>query len=183
MVNLKKIVVVFLPLDERNNLDTGLTKLEQVAYQYYIIVFSSEMRDLLAELANSCPEESFILQIVSHGNCDYFGSTYEDRIEYSEITETLRNINQRAKNGLILNLMTVCCSVHQLNFFNESERKIFHKLIGSMKGSAVHGSIIHSIKINNTPYQLLETEISYLNDDLNDYYSKQIPETHTYRVI
>jgi hypothetical protein len=183
MINRNKYIYNFLPEIERQNLGSDLIGLENQNNNYFIINFAQEMIEKLTELSNTC-NEPIVIQIISHGNCDGFGIAYLDNfVNYSDIIELLRTINTNTNNELILNLMTVCCSVHQLNFFNNSPNKIFKLLIGSIKGAAVHGSIRHSIDVNNSSLQNLQSTIEGINENLCDDFCIEKTETYTYLIV
>src|SRR5260221_697068 len=80
-------------------------------------------------------------------------------VMYSEISDLLRQINQSTNNRLIINLMTVCCSIYQLTHFNEGQQRLFAIMIGSAKGAFVHGAILHSIDVHRTRLPELPNKI------------------------
>ncbi len=180
MTNREKYIYNFLSEEERLKLKNSLVAFESEA-NYYIIDSAQQMIDKL--LIHEGKPEPKLIQIIAHGNCEGFGINSDEFVKYSEISECLRNINSATENELILNLMTVCCSVHQLSFFNSSEIKLFKNLIGSLKGAPVHGAIIHSREVNNLNLDEVRNKIEELNEYLEMEYSKDKPETYTYWVL
>ena len=183
MRNRKKIIYDFLPTQERVTLSKELRILAQNKNSEYIVNNSkTEILQSFSELVTRI-DKQIILQIISHGNCDGFGPNIGNIVLYSELAETLRSINAALKNELILNLMTVCCSTHQLNFFNQGPNKLFQILVGSSKGAAIHGSIEHSNDVNNVGLPQLEGKINEINEHLDDDFSADRPETWTYLIV
>ncbi|MBX9886945.1 MAG: hypothetical protein K2Y30_03305 [Flavobacteriaceae bacterium] len=180
MKNREKYIYNFLSEEERLKLKNSLAAFENEA-NYHKIDSAQEMIDeLLKHIGKPEPK---LIQIIAHGNCDGFGISNEEFVKYSEISECLRNINTATENELILNLMTVCCSVHQLSFFNSSEIKLFKNLIGSLKGAPVHGAINHSREVNKLNFSEVRNKIEELNENLEMEYSIEKPETYTYWVL
>lgn len=180
MQNRVQYIYNFLSETDRQNLRNDLNLFIDREH-HYNINSAGEMIEALSKLREIT--EPLVVQIIAHGNCDGFGISQQEFVKYSEISELLREINSATGNELILNLMTICCSVHQLNYFNNGPNRIFRNLIGSIKGAAVHGAIQHSIEINNLDFADVRNKIDELNYDLDDEYSIDKLETHTYLVL
>lgn len=182
MINRTKLVIVFLSPEDRESLQRELQILSNDANTKYIEINNrSELIHILEQFTGM--RDLLVLQIVAHGNCERFGVSVENSVYYSEIANHLRRINQATNGNLILNLMTVCCSIYQLGFFNQGEAPLFQTLIGCTKGAFVNGSILHSQRINNTVLEMLAEEIEHINYDINDEYSLDFPETITYAIV
>jgi hypothetical protein len=182
MINRTKLVIVFLSPKDRESLQRELQILSNDANTRYIEVKDrNEVIYILEQLTGM--HDLLVLQIVAHGNCERFGVSVENSVYYSEIANLLRQINHASNGNLILNLMTVCCSIYQLVFFDQGASSLFQMLIGCTKGAFVNGSILHSHRINNTVLEMLAGEIEHINYNINDEYSLDFPETITYAII
>lgn len=179
MRDINKLIIDFLPEENRAALAAELRSLESINNSTYIRVESRQQ--VLTLLTNLIPyTDELVLQIVAHGTCYGFGLNRDEFVHYSEIAPTLRLVNQSTQNRLILNLQTVCCSKYQLEFFNQSPHRLFSLLIGCTKGAFVHGSILHSIDINNAEFTALNDLLDQMNENLDEHYSPDLPETITY---
>jgi hypothetical protein len=178
----KKIIYDFLTEKDRHYLKNDLQILKELnKVDYYEITYKLEILNLLTKLATF--RDPLIIQIIAHGNCDGFGLDGNNYILYSEISPMLRKINKSTNNKLIINLMTICCSVYQLGFFNQGKERLFELLIGCTKGAFLKESILRSRDINMTLFQNLKNEITKINYDLDDNYCADIKETITFMTV
>jgi hypothetical protein len=181
MVNRRKIIYDFLPQTDRLRLTRELSNLRTINNVEYNEI--NDRQEIINSLTNLTTfTDPLIIQIIAHGNCDGFGVDRDNFVLYSDLSDLLRQINQSTNNRLILNLMTVCCSIYQLTFFNKGQQRLFEIIIGCTKGAFVHGAIGHSVDIHNTLLPNLRNRVEQMNEDLDDEFSPDRRETITYMI-